>query len=139
MTQRKIAFSVLRKGKNMKTSKIEIRQVEQEQGVFTEILVDGHKLEGVRSFELKQGVGNSVPILSIDLNALNLSTDLQTLQVNQKGIGEIESIKFKGQEMPVEFVQKEEKGSKIVRTSKKPISLSCLIKKKPICQMDIFR
>lgn len=91
----------------MKTPKIEIRQVEQEQGVFTEILVDGNKLEGVRSFKLKQGVGNSVPILSIDLNALNLSTDLKLLQVNQKGIGEIESIKFKGQEMPVEFGTKE--------------------------------
>lgn len=123
----------------MKASKIEIRQVDGEKGIFTEILVDGHKLEGVRSFELKQGVGDSVPVLSIDLNALNLSTDLQTLQVNQKDIGEIESIKFKGQEMPVEFVQKEEKASKMVRTSKKPISLSCLIKKKPICQMDIFR
>lgn len=123
----------------MKASKIEIRQVDGEKGIFTEILVDGHKLEGVRSFELKQGVGNSVPILSIDLNALNLSTDFQTLQVNQKGIGEIENIKFKGQETPVEFVQKEEKGSKMVRTSKEPISLSCLIKKKPICQMDIFR
>lgn len=123
----------------MKASKIEIHQVEQEQGVFTEILVDGHRLEGVRSFELKQEVGNSMPTLSIDLNALNLSTDLKLLQVNQKGIGEIESIKFKGQEMPVEFVQKEEKASKMVRTSKKPISLSCLIKKKPICQMDIFR
>lgn len=79
----------------MKTPKIEIRQVDGEKGIFTEILVDGHKLEGVRSFELKQGVGNSVPILSIDLNALNLSTDLQMLQVNQKGIGEIERIKFK--------------------------------------------
>lgn len=123
----------------MKASKIEIRQVDGEKGIFTEILVDGHKLEGVRSFELKQEVGNSIPILSIDLNALDLSTDLKLLQVNQKGIGEIENIKFKGQETPVEFVQKEEKGSKMVRTSKKPISLSCLIKKKPICQMDIFR
>lgn len=123
----------------MKASKIEIRQVDGEKGIFTEILVDGHKLEGVRSFELKQEVGNSMPTLSIDLNALNLSTDLKLLQMNQKGIGEIESIKFKGQETPVEFVQKEEKGSKIVRTSKKPISLSCLIKKKPICHMDIFR
>ena len=55
----------------MKASKIEIHQVEQEQGVFTEILVDGHRLEGVRSFELKQEVGNSMPTLSIDLNALN--------------------------------------------------------------------
>ena len=80
----------------MKVSKIEIRQVDGERGTFTEILVDGHKLEGVRSFELKQGVGNSVPILSIDLNALNLSTDLQMLQVDQKGVGEIEGIKFKG-------------------------------------------
>lgn len=79
----------------MKASKIEIRQVDGETGIFTEILVDGHKLEGVRSFELKQGVGNSIPILSIDLNALNLSTDLQMLHVNQKGIGEIEGIKFK--------------------------------------------
>ena len=91
----------------MKASKIEIRQVDGEKGIFTEILVDGHKLEGVRSFELKQGVGDSIPILSIDLNALNLSTDLQTLQVNQNGIGEIESIKFRGQEMPIEFGTKE--------------------------------
>lgn len=91
----------------MKTSKIEIRQVNGEKGIFTEILVDGHKLEGVRSFELKQEVGNSIPILSVDLNALDLSTDLKLLQVNQKGIGEIESIRFKGQEMPVEFGTKE--------------------------------
>jgi hypothetical protein len=91
----------------VKTPKIEIRQVDGEKGIFTEILVDGHKLEGVRSFELKQEVGNSIPILSVDLNALDLSTDLKLLQVNQKGIGEIESIKFKGQEMPVEFGTKE--------------------------------
>lgn len=87
----------------MKTPKIEIRQVDGEKGIFTEILVDGHKLEGVRSFELKQGVGNSVPILSIDLNALNLSTDLQMLQVNQKGIGEIEGIKFKDLPWPTKL------------------------------------
>ena len=79
----------------MKKSKIEIRQVDGECGIFTEILVDGHKLEGVRSFELKQGVGDSEPILSIDLNALNLSTDLRVLKVNQNGVGEIEGIKFK--------------------------------------------
>jgi hypothetical protein len=79
----------------MKVSKIEIRQVNGECGIFTEILVDGHKLEGVRSFELKQGVGDSEPILSIDLNAFDLSTDLQFLKVNQNGVGEIEGIKFK--------------------------------------------
>lgn len=90
-----------------KISKLEIRQVNNEKGIFTEILIDGHKIDGVRSFELKQEVGNSIPILSIDLNALDLSTDLKLLQVNQKGIGEIESIKFKGQETPVEFGAKE--------------------------------
>lgn len=79
----------------MKVSKIEIRQVNGECGIFTEILVDGHKLEGVRSFELKQGVGDSEPILSIDLNTFDLSTDLQFLKVNQNGVGEIEGIKFK--------------------------------------------
>ena len=87
----------------MKTSKVEIRQVEGEKGIYTEILIDGHKLEGVRSFELKQGIGDCVPILSIDLNALNLSTDLQMLQVNQKGIGEIEGIKFKGSPRMLKF------------------------------------
>uniref|UniRef100_UPI003FF0DB92 hypothetical protein n=1 Tax=Phocaeicola vulgatus TaxID=821 RepID=UPI003FF0DB92 len=102
----------------MKASKIEIRQVNGEKGIFTEILVDGHKLEGVRSFELKQGVGDSVPVLSIDLNALNLSTDLQTLQVNQKGIGEIESIKFNGQEMPVEFGIRDEIFKEATHTGK---------------------
>ena len=79
----------------MKKSKIEIRQVDGECGIFTEILVDGHKLEGVRSFELKQGAGDSKPILSIDLNSFDLSTDLQFLKVNQNGVGEIEGIKFK--------------------------------------------
>ena len=55
------------------------------------------------SFELKQGIGDCVPILSIDLNALNLSTDLQMLQVNQKGIGEIEGIKFKSSPRMLKF------------------------------------
>lgn len=35
--------------------------------------------------------------------------------------------------------KKKEKASKMVRASKKPISLTCLINKKPICQTDIFR
>lgn len=36
-------------------------------------------------------------------------------------------------------MSRKKKASKMVRTSKKPISLTCLINKKPICQMDIFR
>ena len=79
----------------MKVSKIEIRQCDGEERVFTEILIDGHKISGVRSFELKQGVGNTVPTLTLDLNALNLATDLKMVRVKQAGIGEIERIVFK--------------------------------------------
>lgn len=84
-------------------AKIEIRQVDGEKGIFTEILIDGHKLTGVRRFELKQGVGDDTPILTVDLNALNLSTDLQMLKVNQEGVGEIESIKFRDSDTPFYF------------------------------------
>lgn len=34
--------------------------------------------------------------------------------------------------------KKKEKASKMVRTSKKPISLTCLINKKPICRDGYF-
>lgn len=84
-------------------SKIEIRQVDRKPGVFTEILIDGHKIEGVRRFELKQQAGESVPTLTIDLNALDLATDLMALRVNQEGAGEIEEIKFKRMHNPIKF------------------------------------
>ena len=85
----------------MKASKIEMRQCNGENGIFTEILIDGHKINGVRSFKLEQGVGNSVPVLTIDLNAFDFSTDVQMLKLRQEGQGEIESIKFKDNEIPV--------------------------------------
>lgn len=88
----------------MRSSKIEIRQVDGQEGIFTEILIEGHKLHGVRSFELKQGMGDDIPTITIDLNALNLSTDLQVFQVNQDGLGEIECIKFKNMEKPIQFL-----------------------------------
>ena len=75
--------------------KLEIRQVDGEHGIFTEVLIDGHKVDGVRRFELKQEVGNSVPTLTLDLNALDLAVDLSVLIMKQEGIGEIEEIKFK--------------------------------------------
>lgn len=73
----------------MGNPKIEIKQVDGKEGIFTEIYVDGHKLRGVRSFELKQEIGNCIPVLTVDLNALNLSTDLSVV-LKQKGYGEIE-------------------------------------------------
>lgn len=79
-------------------AKIEIKTV-GEKSIFTEIYVDGHKLTGVRRFELKQEVGNNMPILTVDLNALDLSTDVQILKFNQYGMGEIEELKFKSEDV----------------------------------------
>lgn len=75
-------------------AKVEIRQTCEESRIFTEILVDGHKLDGVRSYELKHEAGR-IPVLSLDLNAFDISTDLMMLRLNQSSFGEIESIKFK--------------------------------------------
>lgn len=79
----------------VKASKIEIHQCDGEEGVFTEVLIDGHKINGVRCFTLKQGVGDDIPTLTLDLNALNLATDMKVLRIMQEGLGEIESINFK--------------------------------------------
>lgn len=75
-------------------AKIEIKQSNGEKEIFTEVLIDGHKLDGVRSYELKQKAGE-MPVLSLDLNVFNISTDLMMLKLNQSTIGEIKSIKFK--------------------------------------------
>lgn len=79
-------------------SKIEIRQVDGEKGIFTEILIDGHKLHGVRSYKLEQGVGDCIPTLTIDLNAFDFSTDVKMVKMNQAGYTGIESITFKAEE-----------------------------------------
>ena len=85
-------------GRESKASKIEIRQVDGEQGIYTEILIDGHKLNGVRSYKLEQGVGNSIPTLTVDLNAFDFSTDVRIVKMNQAGYAGIESITFKAEE-----------------------------------------
>lgn len=69
--------------------KIEIKT----DGAFSDIYVDGHKLNGVRSFKLEHGVGNQFPVLTVDLNALNLSIDGEML-LRQEGYGNI-NIDFK--------------------------------------------
>lgn len=88
-------------------AKIEIRQVDGQEGIFTEILIDGHKISGIRSYELKQK-GAGIPTLTIDLNAFGITTDLWLLNVNQDDVGEIESIRFKnGQEYKIESLATE--------------------------------
>lgn len=79
----------------MKNPRIEIKQCDEKEGAFTEIFVDGHKLNGVRRFELKQDSGNSLPVLTVDLNALNLSIDSKMV-MRQCGMGDITDISFEG-------------------------------------------
>lgn len=54
---------------------------------YTEIFVDGHKLKGVRSFELKEDVSGA-PTLTVDLNAINLSVDCLCF-MRHKGYGDM--------------------------------------------------
>ena len=75
--------------------KIEIKTDGEAPSLFTAIYVDGHKLEGVRRFELKQEIGDALPILTVDLLALNLATDLRAVKMNHYGMGEIEDIIWK--------------------------------------------
>lgn len=72
----------------MSNPKIEIKN----NGTITEIYVDGHKLNGVRSLRFEHGVGSNIPILTIDLNALNLSIDSYAI-LKHAGFGDID-IKF---------------------------------------------
>ncbi len=76
---------------------IEIKSKKHDENgtIFTEIFVNGHPLREVRRFELKREVGDSLPILTVDLNAFDLSVDTDVLRINQHGLGEIEKIVFK--------------------------------------------
>ena len=75
--------------------KIEIKRGDSNGGKqVTQIYVDGHKLSGVRSFSLEQRACNEIPIMTIELNALDLSIDSPVTLVHEH-LGEIESISFK--------------------------------------------
>lgn len=57
-------------------------EIKTSQGICTEIYVDGHSLEGVRSFELKQIAGQA-PVLTLDLYAFNVSVDQNVILWNK--------------------------------------------------------
>ena len=59
-------------------------------GMFTEIYIDGHKIEGVRSYTLKQGGDVCGPRLILDLNAFNISVDVPLLDIKHGELGDME-------------------------------------------------
>lgn len=72
-------------------SKIEIKSMD---GTYTEVFIDGHLIHGIRSMHFEKK-GREIPILTMDLNALDISVDSPMI-LRQEGYEDIE-ITFKGE------------------------------------------
>jgi hypothetical protein len=73
-------------------SKIEIKT--ERDNLVTKIFFDGQQIKGVRSFTLRQDAETRIPILNLDIRAVDISVDCPLLKVNQDGIGEIKYMEF---------------------------------------------
>lgn len=60
-------------------------QIQSNGSAFTKVLIDGHEIKGVRSWELSHGAGY-VPILKLDINALNLDVDAKALAYDRNSM-----------------------------------------------------
>lgn len=60
-------------------------QIKSDGGAFTKIYIDGHEIKGVRSWHLSHGAGY-IPILKLDLNALNLDVDSKVLMYDRNSM-----------------------------------------------------
>lgn len=60
--------------------------------IFTKIFIDGHELKGVRSFNLKCGAGNQIPILTLDLNAIDITIDGKVMKYRQEGMADFDIV-----------------------------------------------
>ncbi|NBK93049.1 XRE family transcriptional regulator [bacterium 1XD21-13] len=47
-------------------------------GIFTEIYIDGHRIDGVRSYKLEQ-VAGQISRLTLDLNVINMAVDQEAI------------------------------------------------------------
>lgn len=77
------------------SSRIEIRSVRPD-SVAVEVLIDGHQIRGVRSLRLDASINQEIPVLTLDLNALDISVDMGVMKIMQ------------GEEYEVEFNFKDE-------------------------------
>lgn len=74
-------------------SKIEIKSKGKTPTVLTEVLIDGKPIKGIRSLKF-QVYPNSVPILTLEVNALDVSIDSETTKISLEHLGEVEKIVF---------------------------------------------
>lgn len=74
---------------NNEYQRIEIKSTD---GTLTELYIDGHLVRGVRRLLFEKS-SRGMPVLTVDLNALNISIDTPAV-IEQEGYGEME-INFK--------------------------------------------
>lgn len=60
-------------------------QIKSDGDSFTKVFIDGHEIKGIRSWELSHGAGN-VPVLKLDINALNLDVDAKVLKYDKNSM-----------------------------------------------------
>lgn len=76
-----------------KFPKIEIKTIGDEPSLFTEVLIDGHKISGVRSVKYENSVQDRIPTVTLELIALDTSIDSPVSHLNFGDMG-IKSIEF---------------------------------------------
>ena len=76
-----------------KFPKIEIKTIGDEPSLFTEVLIDGHKISGVRSVKYENSVLDRIPTVTLELIALDTSIDSPVCHFNFGDMG-IKSIEF---------------------------------------------
>lgn len=75
----------------MPSSRIEIKSTD---GTYTDVFIDGNPIHGVRSMRFEKKA-HDMPVLTLDLNALDISVD-SPMVLRQDGIDEDIEIHFKG-------------------------------------------
>jgi hypothetical protein len=73
--------------------KIEIKTIGEAPSLFTEVLIDGHKISGVRSVKYENSVADKIPTVTLELIALDTSIDSPVSHLNFGDMG-IKSIEF---------------------------------------------
>lgn len=76
-----------------KFPKIEIKTIGDEPSLFTEVLIDGHKISGVCSVKYENSVPDRIPTVTLELIALDTSIDSPVSHLNFGDMG-IKSIEF---------------------------------------------
>lgn len=83
----------------MKHSKLEIKAIDED-SIYCQVLIDGHVVHGVRSIRFEKKA-QSMPVVSIDMNCIDMTVDSPFITQLEGKDGENEIIfKFKDDNEP---------------------------------------